>query len=268
MSQHKQDIKDERVSNAMFIHMRDNPGHSFDFKGAKLIYKSNQKSKRQLVESALIATKDNCNLKPGDYPVCRISAPVVLKGVKLDHTDATTIAPTITAPTTTTPTTTTPAAPNPVASSLTQAMDNMDLHSSIPSQISQSYSQPFAPSHIGSTPVAGHTRSRKRKLATIPSNIYQSPSSPDILQSQARANSPKQHLPRQVPPVFSPVNLHQVSPRARENVSHIPLSQTHSPSATTGATRKRKFKCNQVSPLDNNSPMVKRLRSSKLNLVS
>ena len=118
------------------------------------------------------------------------------------------------------------------------------------------------------TPVAGHTRSRKRKLATIPSNTYQSPSSPDILQSQARANSPKQHLSRQVPPVFSPVNLHQVSPRVRENVSHIPLSQTHSPSAATGATRKRKFKCNQVSPLDNNSPMVKRLRSSKLNLVS
>ena len=49
MSQHKNDIKDGKVSNAMFIHMRDNPGHSFDFKGAKLIHKSNQKSKQQLL---------------------------------------------------------------------------------------------------------------------------------------------------------------------------------------------------------------------------
>ena len=216
----------------------------------------------------MIATNVNCNLKPGDYPVCRISAPVVLKGVKLDHTDATTIVPTTTAPITTTPTTTTPAAPNPVVSNLTQAMDNMDLHSSNPSQISQSDSQPSAPSYTGSTPVARHTRSHKRKLDTISSIIHQSPSSPGILQSQARAKSPKQHLPVQVQSVFSPVTLHQVSPRVRENVSHIPLSQTHSPSAATGATRKRKFKCNQVSPLDNNSPMVKRLRSSKLDLVS
>ena len=125
----------------------------------------------------------------------------------------------------------------------------MDLHSSNPSQISQSDSQLSSPSYIGSTPVARNTRSRKRKIATISSNIHQSPSSPYILQSQARANSSKQHLPWQVQPVVSPVTLHQVSPRVRENVSHFPLSQIHSPSAAMGATRKRNLNVIRFHPL-------------------
>ncbi len=85
MGGHKSDIREAKESNALFVHMRDNPGHSFDHKGAKLIFTSNQKAKRQLVESALIATNVNCNLKPGDFPVCRITAPVVLKGIKFDN---------------------------------------------------------------------------------------------------------------------------------------------------------------------------------------
>ena len=56
MAGHKAAIKDATASNALFVHTRDNPGHSFNLKGAKLIFTSNQKSKRQLVESALIAT--------------------------------------------------------------------------------------------------------------------------------------------------------------------------------------------------------------------
>ena len=43
MAGHKSDIRYAKESNTMFIHMRDNPGHSFDFEGAKLIYTSNQK---------------------------------------------------------------------------------------------------------------------------------------------------------------------------------------------------------------------------------
>ena len=85
MADHRTDIRKAKDSNALFAHMRDNPGHSFDLKGAKLIYKSNQLANRQLVESAMIATNVNCNLRPGDYPVCRITAPVVLNSVKLDN---------------------------------------------------------------------------------------------------------------------------------------------------------------------------------------
>ena len=84
MAGHSTAINAKVASNALFAHTRNNPGHSFNLKGAKLIFTSNQKSKRQLVESALIATNVNCNLKPGDFPVCRITAPIVLKGVKLD----------------------------------------------------------------------------------------------------------------------------------------------------------------------------------------
>ena len=62
MADHRTDIRKAKDSNALFAHMRDNPGHSFDLKGAKLIYKSNQLANRQLVESAMIATNVNCNL--------------------------------------------------------------------------------------------------------------------------------------------------------------------------------------------------------------
>ena len=68
----------------MFVHMEDNPGHSFDLNNPKLIYKSKEKAKRQLVESSLIATSVNCNLKPGDFPVCKITAIAVLKGLNID----------------------------------------------------------------------------------------------------------------------------------------------------------------------------------------
>ena len=64
--------------------MKDKTGHSFDIQGATLLYKSNQKSKQKLVEFSLIATTVNYNLRPGEYPVCRIMVSVVLKGVKLN----------------------------------------------------------------------------------------------------------------------------------------------------------------------------------------
>ena len=52
---------------------------SFDCDSAEMIYRSNDGTKRQLVESSLIATSENINLKPGDFPTCRLTAPVVLR---------------------------------------------------------------------------------------------------------------------------------------------------------------------------------------------
>ena len=80
---HAKDIREANASNALFVHMQNNPGHSFNLKDMNLVYKSNKKSSRQLVESALITASDNCNLKPGDFPVCRLVAPVVIEGLKL-----------------------------------------------------------------------------------------------------------------------------------------------------------------------------------------
>ena len=76
---HKNNIRDKLKDSALYMHIHDNPGHSFDFDSAELLYKSNHRTKRQLVESSLIATHDNINIKAGDFPVCRLTAPSVLQ---------------------------------------------------------------------------------------------------------------------------------------------------------------------------------------------
>ena len=246
MSKHKNDIRRAKDSNALFVHMRDNPGHSFDHQGAKLIFTSNQKSKRQLVESSLIATNVSCNLKPGDFPVCRITAPVVLKSIKLDNLNSL-VSPQPPATSTTPPDTsayvtpepTTIALPNPISatSSLTQALSSMVISSS-----SQPQTAPI--SSVPSLVLA--------PIATIPT-----PESPPLLQSQARAMPSPFYTHQALSP---PLQLTD-TPAARKSVSHAPLSQCHSPKAYTGATRKRRF-VHEPLP-DNFSPMIKRLRSSK-----
>ena len=70
--------------NSMVSHMVNNPGHRFDLNNPIIMYKSCIKRKRQLVESSLIATNVNCNLKPGDFPVCKLTAAAVLKSCKID----------------------------------------------------------------------------------------------------------------------------------------------------------------------------------------
>ena len=42
------------------------------------------KSKRQLVESSLIASSPNCNLKPGDFPIDRLTATAIVKSLNLE----------------------------------------------------------------------------------------------------------------------------------------------------------------------------------------
>ena len=63
--------------------MRDYPGHSFDLDTMEMVYISNMESKRQLVESSLIATTTNCNLRVGDHPVCKLTAPIIIQALHL-----------------------------------------------------------------------------------------------------------------------------------------------------------------------------------------
>ena len=58
IDEHKGYIQMGDQSSALLQHMINHPGHSFDLQGASLIYRSNDEAKRQLVESALIATRD------------------------------------------------------------------------------------------------------------------------------------------------------------------------------------------------------------------
>ena len=261
MAGHISDIRKANTSNAMFVHMQDHPGHSFDIKGAKLIYTSNQKSNRQLVESSLIATIANCNLKPGDRPVCRIAAPVVLNSVKLNNcSNSITPQLTVTPITSTdlpdnlplaipTPPALAPAllAPQPVASHLTQTLQNLAISSPIQPHIVSNTSHNPAPPTTSFTPIARHTRSHYQLLDLTPHPA----------QSQARAL-------QFTPATTSPAPSHIDSPPVRKTLSHAPLSQCHSPPATTGAIRKRRFVNIQSSSSDIFSPMAKRLRSSQL----
>ena len=271
MAGHRSDIRKAKDSNALFVHMRDNPGHSFDLNGAKLIYKSNQKPNRQLVESAMIATNANCNLRPGDYPVCRITAPVVLKSVKLANfntsdTPALTASPisnidpscnsplAISSPPAVTPIL---PAPQPDTSNLTQAIHNLAISSSSQLQITSVTPQKqlsTLPS-TSFTPVAKHTRSQHH-LPTV----VASASTPVLVQSQARA----------LPPTLyghfasSPAPTYIDSPVVRVTHSHALLSQCFSPKATTGAVRKRRFVHKHSMSPNMKSPAVKRLRSRNI----
>ena len=83
VSGHSNDIRNKRRSNAMYVHM-ESTGHSFDLHNPVLLYKSKDKAKRQLVESSLIMSNVNCNLRPGDFPVCKITAEKVLHSLSID----------------------------------------------------------------------------------------------------------------------------------------------------------------------------------------
>ena len=72
-------IRKADISSALFIHMQNNPGHAFNLDGKSLVYRSNQKASRQLVESSLIANSINCTTRTGDFVVCKLTAPVVLQ---------------------------------------------------------------------------------------------------------------------------------------------------------------------------------------------
>ena len=80
---HTNAITAGNTKNALVCHMRANPGHTFDLDSASLVYISNMERKRQLVESSIIATTANCNIRRGDFPVCKLTAPVVIQTLNL-----------------------------------------------------------------------------------------------------------------------------------------------------------------------------------------
>ena len=73
--------------------MEQNRGHSFDLDNPVMLYKSFDEAQRQLVESSLTAHHGNINLKPDDIPVCRITAPVVLRSMNIKYKDTTQTVP-------------------------------------------------------------------------------------------------------------------------------------------------------------------------------
>ena len=86
----------------IYVHTRDNPGHTYDLDGARVIYISNSEPKRFLVESSIIATTTNSNLRPGNFPVCKLTAPAVIQTLNLSSKIAT---HTLATPSTATPST-------------------------------------------------------------------------------------------------------------------------------------------------------------------
>ena len=220
--EHGLDIRAANTSNALFKHMLDNSGHQFNLRGAKIIYKSTSKPKRQLVEASLIASRPNCNLKPGDFPVDRLSAPAIVKSLNLE-TIATAPPKTVTPSTVGTSATSTHMPPAPHTSISSSTSSNAPVPQNLPTTLptptqSAIHQPPVNTSQpISHTPIALKTRSRTSQippsqatttLAThlkstksiphrppskSPSTSHRhtsqptSPKSPIILQSQARS---------------------------------------------------------------------------------
>ena len=149
----------------------------------------------------MIATNVNCNMRPGDYPVCRITAPIVLDNVKLaNFNTSTTPAPTATPISNTgipdnlpqaipspPAITTTHIAPQPATSTLTQAIHNLAISSTSQSHIASVTPQKQLSSLASTTftPVARHTHSHCYFLTVISLS-----SSPLLVQAQAQAWCP------------------------------------------------------------------------------
>ena len=274
-SGHKNDIRHGRRCNAMFVHMEDNPGHSFDLDNPTLLYKSTVKAKRQLVESSLIATNVNCNLKPGDFPVCKITAATVLRSLNIDVSKSASSL-----------------LSQPLAQDLIASVPSIDIQPSdpvvnstsvqehqptpvnppiivapslvLPSSTLLPTSHSIAPSTVSTTPLSQRTRSKTRSLrisSTIPSirspytprhtktTSFHSPSRSGkkstpialhtrsrILLSQAMALSFSQR------PLLTPVQ-DTPSPSISRTAIRSPdlpiLSQYSPPTAKTGAIPKR-----------------------------
>ena len=251
MKDHRQDLRKCKESNALHIHRRDNPGHSHDLKGARLLYASNEEAKRKIVESSLIATTDNCNIRPGEFPVCRLLAPVVLRSLRLEPKN-TPVAPTsddsrpnvppsavvtITAPSVASPprsqvssesrACTPPVAPPAIQGSPPDTTDTPQLQS-------QARALPIDLSHLISSPsfspIGRRTRSRmRRRIKPLLS------SSPHMLSQTT--NPPPQHRPLAAPLALSPGPLPTASAGAIRKRRRSPVE---SPEAITGAIPKRR----------------------------
>ena len=272
MQDHKNSINYKKKDNALFVHLQNNPGHSFDLEGAELLYKSNHSTRRQLVESSLISTFANINIKPGDFPTCRLTAPIVLKhclNKKKSRPDIHT--------TTTSSDTSNPPIQNPPTQAQHTSTDTSEpilLQSQPvpdspvqPAQPTQPISLPPAhlltnlkPSHLEhlntspapqpptTPPISQRTRSHTLHCSMPP--VYKTPVSPIALQSQARAMPLTPNIPPS--PFPSPV-----AGRTRRQLSQkftAPFSPYPSPLSITGAIRKQSI---QLYPKTVKFPSIK-----------
>ena len=102
MKGHSTDITKKRATSSLWTHMQQNPGHLFNLDNPVMLDVSHSEKRRKLVESSLIANFDNLNIRPGDIPVCRITAPAVLSSLNIDYKPTGVVVP---SPSTVSPTT-------------------------------------------------------------------------------------------------------------------------------------------------------------------
>ena len=152
------------------------------------------------MESSLISSRPNCNLKPGDFPVDRLSAPAIVKSLNLE-TITTASSKTVT-PSTVDPTaTSTHIPPVPQTSVSTSTSSNAPAPQNLPttSPISTQpiIHQPLVNTSqpISQTPIALKTRSRTSQLP--PSQARSTPATP------LRPTKPISHKPPTKSPATS-----------------------------------------------------------------
>ena len=260
--EHGNDIRAANTSNALFKHMLDNSGHQFNLRGAKIIYKSTSKPKRQLVESSLIASRPNCNLKPGDFPVDRLSAPAIVKSLNLE-TITTASSKTVTPSTVGLTATSTHISPAPLTSVSTSTSSIAPVPQNLPTT-PPIYTQPIiyqplvnTSQPISQTPIALKTRSRTSHLP--PSQARPIPTTPHI------PTKPISHKPPTKSPVISQPYISQpilhrsptiLQSQARSlpwpTCSTIATYHNHCPSPTPVALKTR-FRTSQL-PSDATPP--------------
>ena len=73
LSEHKSDFRYHRLSNAMVIHS-EKEGHLPRWKDAITLHQGLNKSKRKAMETAVIATSPNINIRPGSLRLAKVIA--------------------------------------------------------------------------------------------------------------------------------------------------------------------------------------------------
>ena len=227
MSSHQRSITDEDTRSSVYIHMRDNPGHSFNLDEPTMIYASNNEFKRKLVESSLIATRANLNLRPGDFPVCKLTAPVVLHALNLN---AKLTAPSSSSYTSHLPSSSNPAPPAPhvnpsSARAPSTSQPSPPAPSTPPSARSPSPVMPTAPIPLAPADSSPSSTSPHRAL------IHPTTSAASITPSRLLHD---EYVPSPVGPVFCRTrrgrNAHRIAYRSR-----VAPYQTHSSQTITTA---------------------------------
>ena len=78
LAEHRRDVKNCNVSNAVFIHKIEN-NHQINWDAARLLFKSNNYFTRRIVESSLIDSFPNYNVSPGHFKFNKVFQTAILK---------------------------------------------------------------------------------------------------------------------------------------------------------------------------------------------